>query len=421
MTRRIARVLRSIVALALLAPLLAGCGGDGARGDFARTFGGDPEIAGFELSTADNMPFTGGVSADVDARAGASETELHGLVERLSGFVREHEDVGAVITVRADAITVPVFAETESSSAALAAALALAADDRVATVGLAAADGEDRITSAGLRLAEAAGVDAAFALALDAPELLAEAAEDAVPWLSVRDAETAVRIQGRPGPWLETARSTWTTVAGALETTAISAEPERIDLTLADESDVAAATALVDAMPSQTAIPVVFSSPLVALGLNATGTSLRTLFAGLDPADRALVRTSWTDDAEASMRLASIDDAGTLARALATVPAASAFELLTLTVGAADDPTLRVTSAPAELAAAVTAARAVLADPETASLVVSPVGVTLTTAHDASDAELEGRLDALEALAAPGARACAERPDGRSVCASPTR
>ncbi|OOB91270.1 hypothetical protein B0T42_07050 [Rathayibacter sp. VKM Ac-2630] len=48
--------------------LLTGCSGDSFRADFARTFGSDEAVADLELSTVEDMPFTGGVSAEVVAR-----------------------------------------------------------------------------------------------------------------------------------------------------------------------------------------------------------------------------------------------------------------------------------------------------------------------------------------------------------------
>ncbi|MEV7691791.1 hypothetical protein AB0N73_00480 [Microbacterium sp. NPDC089189] len=405
---------RALAAIVLAGALiLTGCSGDGAREDFAATFGDDATIAGIELSTADNMPFTGGVSAEVRAQAGATDAQLRALTDRLSAFAHDRADTDVRITLVADEATVPVFADAGLSARVLARAQSLRADERVASVALTSRPGEDRVSGVSVGLTGDDGAEA-FALARSLPEVLADVTRSGRLHLTVRGADEAVRIQGDAGAWIDDAERAWTAVAGAVPTTGLHAEPERLEVTLAREVDVAAAAAAASAAPGAPA--VVFASPLVDLGAGASGDAARALLAALDDARLSEVRTLWTDDGSIDLTVDSPARAASLAQAVSARPEASAFAAITVTAGAADDVALRVTAAPPLIGDRVAAAAAALRDTGAVSLVSAPRAVTLTVAGDASDEMLEEDLAVLRGLQDDGARLCANRADGTGVC-----
>ena len=406
--------------------LLAACSGDSVRGEFARTFGDDPAVAGFELSTADNQPFTGGLRADVRVQPSASDDALRGLVDRLSGFDAARSGTEVRITVRTPTLTVPIFAEATTSAATIEAALDLAAVADVGSVELTAADDQERVSAVRLQLERSAPSDysTAFALAREIPDRLATIAVASGPHITLRDPAAHFTVQGPPGTWWLDAEATLlslTDPAPAVRVAGVRASPDSIVITVGDESEVPAATARLAEHALTSDYHVAFASPQVSLGTAATGAPARALVDGLGDTERATVESLWTDDARATFTAASPADAEALASALSARPEATAFELLTVIVGAPDDPELSVTSEPSQLGALTAQASAMLDGPGITAITVSPRKVTVTVPQRSSTDALQAQWVTLERLAEPGARLCAERPDGTAECGNAPR
>lgn len=406
--------------------LLAACSGDSVRGDFARTFGDDPAVAGFELSTADNQPFTGGLSADVRVEPSASDDALRGLVDRLSEFDASRPGTEVHITVRTPTLTVPIFAEATTSAATIEAALDLAAVADVGSIEFTAADADERISAVTLQLEASAPPEysTAFALARDIPDRLAEIAIASGPHITLRDPAAHFTVQGPPGTWWSDAEATLlslTDPAPAVPVAGVRASPDGIVITVGDESEVAAATTRIAEQASTNDYPVAFASPLVSLGSDAAGVPARALLDGLGVADRALIESIWTDDARATFSAASPINAEALASAISAQPESAVFASLTIVVGAPDDPELSVTTEPSQLGTVTAHASTVLDAPGITAVTVSPRKVTVTAPQNSSTDALQARLVTLEGLAQPGARLCAERPDGTAECVDAPR
>jgi hypothetical protein len=237
--------------------LLAGCSGDSFRADFTRTFGSDEAVADVELATVEDMPFTGGVSAEVVAREDLSDADVTSLADRLAAFAAKRPTGDVRILLDADDLTLPVSGDVDLTSGRIAAALALRDDPRVESLALAADDSEDRVSGLSLFLAADATADAAFALARDAPALL----PDAPPLhVSVQSADRSLLVTGTPGPWLDDAQRLWTAISDAVPTAGFRADPDHLAVTLTSDADRAAATRAAASVPSG-AIAVTFSAP----------------------------------------------------------------------------------------------------------------------------------------------------------------
>ncbi|KQQ04099.1 MULTISPECIES: hypothetical protein [unclassified Rathayibacter] len=395
------------LALALIAVLLlTGCAGDSFRADFARTFGSDEAVGGIELSTVDNMPFTGGVSAEVTARDGIADADLLALAGRLSAFAAERPAGEVRVVLDADRLSLPVSGDSAVTASRLSAALDLRDDPRVSSVALTADDDGESVNGLSLFLEESTPAEEAFTLARDAPDLLPDAG---VPHVSVQSSDRSVLVRGAPGPWLDGAERVWAAVAEAVPTTGVRAQEERLVVALASEDDLAAAELAASVETAAGAVD--FSSPLVALGDSASGEPARTVLAALAPEIRAEIRSVWTDDQRLRIAVDSIDRAGRVADALSD--GAGALDLVTVTVGG-DTPPLEVTAPPRSLGTAVTDASALLAAPGVVSVNRSERFVTVIASGD--DSELERLLPSAQSLAPEGARVCVHRADGTGVC-----
>ncbi|TDX76723.1 hypothetical protein EDF35_3418 [Rathayibacter sp. PhB151] len=234
-------------ALALTAVLLmAGCSGDSFRADFARTFGSDEAVADVELAAVEDMPFTGGVSAEVVAREDLSDADVTSLADRLAAFAAKRPTGDVRILLDADDLTLPVSGDQDLTSGRIAAALALRDDPRVESLALAADDSEDRVSGLSLFLADDATADDAFALARDAPALLPDASPLHV---SVQSADRSLLVTGTPGPWLDDAQRLWSAISAVVPTAGFRADPDHLDVTLTSDADCPAATLAAAAVP----------------------------------------------------------------------------------------------------------------------------------------------------------------------------
>ncbi len=312
--RRRRRVgLAAIVAAALA---LTGC--TGARSDFAQQFRGDPAIAELELTTGDNMPFTDGVRATVTLSNDLDHPETADLLTRMGAFIRDHDDEPVRVTVHSGKIAMPVFGDDAVTAGTLSAASDIAADPVSTQVSLYGDSQDTRVTSVSLVVQpDFAG---AFALARSAPERLAELAGPGGAYVSVRDAGSAIRLEGPPGQWLDDTESAWALVSASFPVIGVRGDEDEVSLILANESDVPGAQAVVHAATPPSTMPIRFGSPLVQLGLNGTGDEVRAMLAQLDAPTRALIHLVWTTDTRAVFRVANEADVATLENALALLP-----------------------------------------------------------------------------------------------------
>ncbi|NRG41864.1 hypothetical protein HRK28_13180 [Rathayibacter sp. VKM Ac-2835] len=237
--------------------LLAGCSGDSFRADFTRTFGSDDAVADLELATVEDMPFTGGVSAEVVAREDLSDADVASLADRLAAFAAKRPTGDVRILLDAEDLTLPVSGDEDLTSGRIAAALSLRDDPRVEALALAADDSEDRVSGLSLFLSDGATATDAFALARSAPELLPETSP---PHVSVQSADRSLLVSGTPGPWLDDAERLWTAISSAVPVAAFRADPDHLAVTLTSDADRAAATLAAASVPSG-AIAVAFSGP----------------------------------------------------------------------------------------------------------------------------------------------------------------
>lgn len=237
--------------------LLTGCSGDSFRADFARTFGSDEAVADLELATVEDMPFTGGVSAEIAAREDLSDADLASLADRLSAFASRRPTGDVRILLDAHDLSLPVSGDAELTTGRIDAALALREDPRVERLALAADDSEDRVSGLSLFLADGATAADAFALARDAPALLPDTPP---PHVSVQSADRSLLVTGTAGPWLDDAERLWTAISAAVPAAGFRADPDHLDVTLTSDADRAAATRAAASVPSG-AIAVTFSAP----------------------------------------------------------------------------------------------------------------------------------------------------------------
>lgn len=396
-----------VAALALTAVLLlTGCSGDSFRADFARTFGSDEAVADLELSTVDNMPFTGGVSAEVVARDDLADADLRALADRLSAFASERPAGDVRVVLDAEGLSLPVSGDPDLTDGRIAAALELRDDPRVSSVALAADDSDDRVSGLSLLLSESATARDLFALARDAPDLLPDAAPVHV---SVQNHDRAELVSGDPGAWIDVAEGTWAAISAAVPVIGFRAAPERLEVTLGSENDLALAEA---AVGSSGGPPVAFSSPLVALGDGASGESARAVLAALDPEVLADLRSVWTDDDHLRLAVDAVERAATVAQAVSATPDSVQFSTVTMSVG--ETRTLEISAPPRSFGAAVADASALLATPGVTAVARSDRSVTVTAAGD--DGDLERLLPPARSLAPDGARVCVQRADGTGVC-----
>ncbi|MCM6764084.1 hypothetical protein NB037_16845 [Rathayibacter sp. ZW T2_19] len=402
---------RGLAALALTAVLLlAGCSGDSFRADFARTFGSDEAVADLELSTVDDMPFTGGVSAEVVAREDLDEAGLQALAGRLSAFASQRPVGDVRVVLDAEGLSLPVSGDPDLTDGRIAAALELRDDARVSSVALTADDSDDRVSGLSLFLSDRATAEDLFALARNTPDLLPDAAPVHV---SVQSSDRSALVSGDPGEWIGAAEGTWAAVSTVVPASGFRAVPERLEVTLADEDDLAAAES---ASAASGGPAVAFSSPLVALGDSGTGVAARVVLAALAPEILADVRSVWTDDDRLRLAVDSADRAAAVAEAVSATPGSAEFATLAITVG--EGPTLEVSAAPRSFGAAVADASALLATPGVTAVARSDRSVTVTAAGD--DGDLGRLLPPARSLAAEGARICIQRADGTGVCDTST-
>lgn len=407
---------------------LTGCmTGDGVHAAFTREFARDPAVVDLDLSSADNMPFTGGVGGEVTLRSDLGEAELRAFAERVREFGADHGGAAADqaassdpsrvrITLLVDEWRLPVLMDPEAGNALLEVFGELRGDARVQTGGFGTRDFTDSATSARLEVADG---ETAFALLAESPELFAglgrmpEVTVATVPGVPER-----VVLTGAPGAWSDRAGAGYAALGAAAPLTAFEADPSSVTVTLARETDLERAEEIARvALHLSDGGDVFFQSDLVTLFPRASGGSARALLADFPADARAGVESLWTDDRAIQLRAADARVLADLAVAVDASPVADGLGPVTIRVGQADEPTLAIQGDPGALAAQASTAIALGERSEVARVVLSPgFSMELVTTGTPSDADLAAYAVPLKALAEPGDRVCIDAARQGSFC-----
>lgn len=462
---RRAKAAAALLVCGLLAASLTACmTGDRVHGAFTREFSRDPAVVSMDLSSADNMPFTGGVGGEVVLRDDISDAELRDFTERVRAFAADQpgpdtaggDGAGSTagtssrvrVTVLYDSWRIPVLADESQGAALLDVFGELSRDPRVRGGGFTSRDFTTAVDSARIEVTDGpavfdllAGQQQVFAALAKAPRLTV--ATDASPESNSEPVERIV-VEGTPGAWLDAAAATYASLRAAIPLAAFEADASAVSVTLAQESDLGKAREISRALLPGGDSAVAFQSDVVTLFPGAHGDAARALLAELPARDRARVATVWTDDralqlgvadepavAEepgsagapgSAQRQGSADKQGSaalaeLARAVAGTSAAEAFETLELRSGDPREPALAVRSAPRNLE--VLAATAVgLGDRDEVARVQLSPGTSLEIAVSARPAadDLTSYAAALKPVAVPGDRVCIDAGTTGSFC-----
>ncbi|GAA1628613.1 hypothetical protein [Leucobacter chromiireducens] len=407
---------------------LTGCmTGDGVHAAFTREFARDPAVVDLDLSSADNMPFTGGVGGEVTLRSDLGEAELRAFAERVREFGADHggaatdqagsSDPSRVrITLLLDEWRLPVLMDPEAGNALLEVFGELRGDARVQTGGFGTRDFTDSATSARLEVADG---ETAFALLAESPELFAglgrmpEVTVATVPGVPER-----VVLTGAPGAWSDRAGAGYAALGAAAPLTAFEADPAAVTVTLASEADLARAEGVArGTLRYGDGGSVYFQSDLVTLFPGASGGSARVLLADLPVDASAGIESLWTDDHALQLGAPGARELAVIAAAVDQSPAAAGLGPVTIRVGPADEPTLAIEGAPGALAERAATVLALGERGEVARVVLSPgFSSELETRGDPSDADLAAYARQLKPHAEPGDRVCIDAARRGSFC-----
>lgn len=343
----------SVIAIACALSLaLAGCmAGSEWVSSFSREFSDDPAVASLDLTTADNMPFTGGVGGTVLLRDGLDDAQTRAISEDVRKFGEQVEsppdDPRFRITLDSDGWTFPVLADASSNSALLDLVLAFRADPRFASGEIRSADYRSTVSHVSVTTTHTADAFTAFSEATTAFSTLGPSAGFTITGPS--DPEGSLKLSGNPGPWVQPAQQVYDALRSTVSLASFRAEESSITVTVSDESDAASAEEIAMVALDGAPLDIFVQSDLITLFPGARGTSARSVLAGLDANARDLIVGVWTDDASVSLHVDSVASAGTVAEALSHAPETSAFTAIELIEGSAAEPTLRVYSAPETL------------------------------------------------------------------------
>lgn len=424
--RRMSRPKRLLaVAVACAAAMsLTGClAGSAEVADFTREFADAPAVERLDLSTADNMPFTGGVGGTVFLRPDLDDAQRRAFSEDVRMFgedlIGDASDPRYRIDLDGDGWRFPVLAEHAANENVLDLIEDYGSDPRVVSGAVRSSDYQRTVDH--VSLVVAAPTDA-FALFAESEKTLSAAARNAALTVeSPGDSAVAVHVEGRPGPWLQTAREVYDGILAALPLRAFRASETELTLKVPDENDADAAATLAASLLGGAPVNVFVQSDLVTLAPGASGATTRALLSGLDAAAHTGLLAVWTDDRTASFRFDSRENAGAFGAALADAPEAAGFSTIEVTAGPADAPALRVTATPGDLAERLSLANTLAADDGVTSVsAVQGISIDLGLRTTPSESALVSSAQALRALSDGNERVCVEWP-GDSLCFSATR
>lgn len=413
-----------MLGLFLLAFLLAGCvSGDAVLGSFEREFADDPAVVSVDLSSADNMPFTGGVSGTVVLRDNLANEQVRELADRIVNFRAETDGDQEGSRVRIDLVTdgwkFPVLRTGDANAALLNVVLALRADPRVCSGTISSDDYQSDIDHASMATATTADIPA---LITDIPVAFAETGQ--IPPITLRSPEGdrgAVEVSGMLGPWAQDAFGAFVAIQDKVPVASFTAEESQATVTLVNESDVNAARLVVNGMLDPTQVEVFYQSNLVTLAPGAHGDQTREILASIDTDVQAGLVAVWTDDRSLSITSDTIASAHRLAPPIADALGATAFPV-TIRVGQGEEETFRLEAPPRDLIKHMQAALSLADRDNVASLHVAP-GSSLELEYDSppSEDDLNTAAAALRSLSEFDERLCITTP-AASFCTrtSPT-
>lgn len=415
--RRRRHRLRAALAAAMCALVsLTGCmTGDGVASAFRQEFSADPAIESLDLSSADNMPFTGGVGGMVILRDGASDEQVRDVSGRIVEFAAGEADRRGEARVRIDIEVgewrIPVLTETETNEAVLDLALAQRADAASVSGDIGSQDHRSDVTHVALHAVDA---PSAFALFGETAGRFSERGlEPAITVAAESASEGSVELSGRPGPWLERAQHAYDGLRAEVALTSFRAEQDAFTVTVGSERDAPEAASIARAALGVPGIEVFVESNIVTLFPGATGDTVRSILADMGDERMETIDTVWTDDRTAAFHLKSVVDAEELAGVLAEDPRAAMLETITVSSGRPDEPTLELEETPSRLADSMRPmADLVARDGVEAVRRSAGYSIELVVADDVADDDLGAYAPGVKDLAEPGERLCVEQGDG---------
>lgn len=390
----------------LLIALTACASGDGVKRSFSQQFAGDPAVLSVDLSSADNMPFTGGVGGTVTLRDGLSDAAIRDFAERVGEFATQHAGDGAGSRVRIDLVmsdwAFPVLAAPQANDALLTLLSELRADQRVDAATLSSKQYQADVTHVTLVAATPAEIPA---LIIDAPAAFAAAGMSPPMTLkSPADEPAPIEVSGHMGPWADAAFRAYDALRAEIPLTSFRAEADAVTVTLAHEVDLDRARALTQAALGSTSAEVFFQSDLVTLFPGARGDQARSLLAQVGPDALAGVVSVWTNDQSATLTLDSTAYLAELARAISDLQSSIALDQVTLAVGQGDEQTFSLQATPGDLKASTRTALALANQDHVTRLRLEP-GNSFDVGLD-SPADLASYAAPLKSLSAFDERLC---------------
>lgn len=349
------RVVLSLTGACLLALVLVGCmSGDGVQGAFEREFADDPAVVSVDLSTADRMPLSGGVSGTVVLRDGLDEAQVREFADRLIDFRDRTDGDGAESRVRIDVAVngwrFPVLATEEASAALLDVVFTLNADTRVLTGTISSADYRGSIDHASLVASATAEIPA---LITAVPAAFAAKGEHLPITLSSPDDEpSGFEVSGTLGTWAEEAFHAYEALRAETVVTSFQAEKGTIEVVLGNEADVDSARSVISDALGSTPFDVFYQSDLVILFPGARGDQARELLQAMDDESRASIVSVWTDDRSATVSVRSLASVRHVVAQIDAAPLPADF-LMTVAMGQGDHEIFSLQAPPRELAADV--------------------------------------------------------------------
>jgi hypothetical protein len=380
---------------------LTGCTGDSTASDLAAAFDDDPAVASLELTSADNQPFTGGVSGQVIAHDDLADAEVASLADRLSTYTAENADsMRGRVDLIFDDIRTPITGERDGDDRTTGFALDLRRDPRVVEGRVAWEDADVHVSATVSAPADA------LALAGELPDDIRAAGLGERPSLRVQNADEQVVLTGDAGAWISAASAVWSSL-GPLSPTGIRATSERVTVALTRESDVERARAL--AGPVAAGVPLAFASDIVLLG-DSDGSAARTMLAALTPVERAGIVHVWQSADRAQVTARTAEDA------VALIPAVrdgfAATEVTSIRLQSDARPILDLDASIAPTSAWSRAAGDLASDATVTALTVGVRSVDLSISERKADADPSRYAPSLRALAPDGARVCLTGEDG---------
>ena len=418
MRRHRKRLLAPVLGACVLVLVLTGCvSGDAVLGSFEREFADDPAVLEVDLSSADNMPFTGGVGGTVILREDLAEEQLREFANRIVDFRAETDGDGDDSRVRIDLAvddwTFPVLATGKANTALLDVVVALRADSRLRSGTVTAADYRTDVTHATLVAASTAAISA---LISDVPVAFAAAGQTpSITLRSPRSAQSTFEVSGKLGPWALEALRVYEALQAEVAVTSFSAYETEVTVTLADERDVDVARTVAAGLLDQAQVMVFFQSDVVTLFPGAHGDQAREVLAAIDPESRASIVSAWTDDRSVAFTVGSIASVEPLTRPVADALGAADFPV-TISVQEGADIAFSVEAPPKELVADTQTAVSLVHKDGVSMLRVKPgFSLDLDYGSAPSEDDLSDAAVALKALSAFDERLCIRWPTG-SFC-----